>query len=278
MTHITLDHLAMTSIPYTTSSQISPSPIPLRRSRYGEMMRVGIVLSISFVVGMVFTNFGIFQAQWMEYFGAGVIPSVATATASQTQINNTFVQPIVALSGFPRPSFSWHLLRQLRGFKFNFNTLPPDNRLMIPSLGVNVPIVDVKFYTTQKLEEGDFHKELAQWVVKYPMTPTPGQTGNILIFGHTSDYRRNNNTFGQVFSKIPKLHVGSVVKMVRWGQVYQYEIIEKVIKDPKAVAGEYEKYKDGQYVTLVGCYPIGTDSRRIMLIGKMKKSDSLAMR
>lgn len=86
---------------------------------------------------------------------------------------------------------------------------------MIPSLGVNVPIVDVKFYTTQKLEEGDFHKELTQGVVKYPMTPTPGQTGNILIFGHTSDYRRNNNTFGQVFSKIPKLHVGSVVKMVR---------------------------------------------------------------
>lgn len=106
MTHITLDHLATTSIPYTTSSQISPSPIPLRRSRYGEMMRVGIVLSISFVVGMIFTNFGLFQAQWMEYFGAGVIPSVATATASQTQINNTFVQPIVAVSGFPRPSFS----------------------------------------------------------------------------------------------------------------------------------------------------------------------------
>jgi len=80
------------------------------------------------------------------------------------------------------PSVDSLLRSKMREIQFGFNLLPPDNRLSIPKLGIQAPIINVVYYTPQKLRDGDFDKELYKGVVRYPNTASPGQTGNVLIF------------------------------------------------------------------------------------------------
>ena len=54
-----------------------------------------------------------------------------------------------------------------------FNTLPPSNRLMIPDLNINVPLVDIPAKGGEDFSQGNFDEELMQGVVKYPTTPSP---------------------------------------------------------------------------------------------------------
>lgn len=63
-----------------------------------------------------------------------------------------------------------------------YNLLPPTNRLIIPDLNINVPLIDAE--AGGKIDFGDetFDAELMKGVVKYPTTPTPGNKGNTLIF------------------------------------------------------------------------------------------------
>jgi sortase (surface protein transpeptidase) len=50
--------------------------------------------------------------------------------------------------------------------------------------------------------------------VKYPYTPDPGQSGNILIFGHTSYYWWKKNPYGDIFAKIPLLRHGDIIEII----------------------------------------------------------------
>ncbi len=102
-------------------------------------------------------------------------------------------------------TMSYYLEAKTKDLSFQFNTLPPENRIIIPAIGVNAPIVDVADANQKKLKEGDFDQELYSGVVKYPSTPEPGMTGNTLIFGHTSYYRWKKNPFAEVFAKMPAI-------------------------------------------------------------------------
>lgn len=114
--------------------------------------------------------------------------------------------------------------------------------------------------------------ELYDGVVKYPSTPEPGSKGNTLIFGHTSYYRWKKNPYGEIFAKIYDLKYGDTIKVAWNGQLYTYEVIDKIITRPENVDKEYMKYTDGEYITLMWCYPLGTDSKRGLIIAKRIKN------
>lgn len=68
-----------------------------------------------------------------------------------------------------------------------FNKLPPTNRLIIDTIGKNIPIAVPNFSKPiTSIKNGDFDAELFKGAVKYPTTAIPGTTGNTLIFAHTS--------------------------------------------------------------------------------------------
>lgn len=62
------------------------------------------------------------------------------------------------------------------------------------------------------------------------------------------------------------------MQMVRNGKLYEYEVVGRSIVNPDQVNNEYLKYTDGDYVTLLGCYPIGSDKQRILIFAKIKES------
>lgn len=157
-----------------------------------------------------------------------------------------------------------------KDYKFSYSLVPPGNRLFIPSIWVDAPIVDVSFASEKKLKHGDFNTELYSWVVKYPSTPEPWHKWNTLIFWHTSFYRWKKNPYGEVFAKIYDLKKWDEIKVTRKWQLYTYEIIESKIVKPSEVDAEYLKYKDGEYITLMWCYPVWSDARRWLIIAKRK--------
>lgn len=153
-------------------------------------------------------------------------------------------------------------------YDFTYSLVPPGNRLFIPAIGIDAPIVDITSASEEKLKKWDFDNELYEGVVKYPSTPEPGHKGNTLIFWHTSYYRWKKNPYGEVFAKIYDLKKGDQIKIARKWQLYIYEIIESKIVKPSEVDTEYLKYKDWEYITLMGCYPIWSDARRWLIIAK----------
>ncbi len=154
--------------------------------------------------------------------------------------------------------------------KFSYSLVPPGHRIFIPAIWVDAPIIDISAASEQKLKRGDFDKELYSGVVKYPSTPEPWNKWNTLIFWHTSYYRWKNNPYWEIFAKIYDLKKWDLIKVAWNGQLYTYEIIESVVTTPAKVDETYKQYTDGEYITLMWCYPIGSDSRRWLIIAKRK--------
>lgn len=265
----------------TTSQTINVTKISsVKKSKktnwFKELGMFGVVMSVSALGGIIFTNLHLFQAAILEDVfnikdqAPTVIASTDVSIISEPEIVETNTSNHFYLDTKD------HLKNQLASNTLVFNTLPPDNRVIIDDLWVDAPIVDLNYYTPEKLEKWDFKTELERGVVRYPNTGTP-EAGNMLIFGHTSDYWRNNNAFGQIFRNIPKLTEWQIVKIIWNNHMYRYKITTKKVVKPSDVAKTYAKYHDEHknYITLVWCFPVGTASKRIVVIGEQLTWDVL---
>lgn len=155
-------------------------------------------------------------------------------------------------------------------YSFDFNTLPPVDRIIIGGISLDVPLISTSTKSEWDFIKWDFDEELTNGVVKYPTTPAPWEWGNTLLFGHTSQERREHNPYWTVFSNIPKLQYGDEIKLVWKWELYTYKVIETVIHYPKDVDTEFQKRekKDKEYLTLMWCYPLGTTKQRMMVIAE----------
>jgi len=167
-----------------------------------------------------------------------------------------------------KPKYNDLLKDNSKWYNINFNVLPPDARLSIPKIWVDVHIVTLSNVSIKTIKDADYDKYLYDGVVKYPYTTDPGQKGNVFIFGHTSYYWWKKNPYGTVFSKIPRLRHWDIMKLNWGGKVYSYEIFKKLILSPKQVSSFYKKYKNWEFLTIMGCYPIGSDRQRMVIIAK----------
>ncbi len=165
-----------------------------------------------------------------------------------------------------------NLQENLNSYNLDFNLLPPTDRVIIPNINVNTPLLQSSFNKhIDTITKEDFDKDLFNGVVQYPTTPHAGAGGNTLIFGHTSYESWKKNPYATIFSGLPKLKNGDIMQVVQNGKLYEYEIINKSIISPQKVNEEYLKYTDGDYLTLLWCYPIWSDRQRILVVGKLKQ-------
>lgn len=149
------------------------------------------------------------------------------------------------------------LQENLNSYSLDFNLLPPTNRVIIPKINVNTPLLLSSFNKNiDSITKEDFDKDLYHGVVQYPTTPYAGQGGNTLIFGHTSYESWKHNPYATIFSNLPKLSNGDIMQVVQDGKLYEYEVVGRSIVAPDKVNQEYLKYTKGNYLTLLGCYPI----------------------
>lgn len=162
------------------------------------------------------------------------------------------------------------LQHNLNSYEFSFNLLPPTNRLIIPAINLDVPLVETSIANYKDFTESTFDDDLENWVVKYPTTPSPGEWWNAFFFGHTSQEYWKSNPYGTVFRRIPQLRENDKIQVVRDGVLYEYKVLKTVIVKPKDVNNTYVNFwdEDKEYITLMWCYPIWRTDKRIMVFAE----------
>ena len=127
-----------------------------------------------------------------------------------------------------------HLLPAVPDIKVNFEIVPYENRIVIPKIGKNVPLVDVTSTSNMDFDhmENIFMKELEKGIVRYPGTARPGEKGNAFIFGHSSNYPWMSGSYNEVFALLDNLEFNDEIIVYYNQRKYVYVVREKKIVKP----------------------------------------------
>lgn len=145
---------------------------------------------------------------------------------------------------------------------------PPDNRIIIPKLDLNVPIVvpssEPLLREDWKTLEEEIQRSLQDGVVHYPGTARPGQAGNFFVTGHSSYFPWAPGEYKSVFARLHNLNVGDEYWVFYNGDRHRYVIRGKKEIKPSDVS-VLEQPADKRIATLMTCTPVGTTLRRLIL-------------
>jgi LPXTG-site transpeptidase (sortase) family protein len=171
---------------------------------------------------------------------------------------------------FHAPTLDRYLQNRLAVYQTPFSLLPPGKRLRIHRLWVDAPVVDVEYASAEQMENGEFHDQLSQWVVKYPFTSEPGNVWNTLIFWHSSVdfWETKSNPYGFIFSHLHELEIWDTIELVWDSQQYLYSVEETVIKKPTQINEILQQFKEWKYLTLMACYPRFSTAQRILVVAR----------
>jgi len=152
----------------------------------------------------------------------------------------------------------------------DINIAPADNRLIIPRIDKNIPVVRVSSQSLIQRDWGSLENEiqgaLQSGVVHYPGTAVPGQSGNIAITGHSSYFAWDPGRFKDVFALLHELVEGDRL-VIYWDQKkYVYEVTDIDVVLPDDI--EVLKQTPDDRLTLITCTPVGTNLKRLIVTAK----------
>jgi len=144
---------------------------------------------------------------------------------------------------------------------------PSDNRIIIPRINQNIPIVRVSsenlINRDWKALENDMQEALKNGVVHYPGTSLPGKTGNTVITGHSSYFPWDPGRFKDVFALLHYLVVGDRIVVYYDQDKFTYEVKDIDIVLPSDI--EVLKQTVDEKLTLITCTPVGTNLKRLII-------------
>lgn len=145
--------------------------------------------------------------------------------------------------------------------------------LIIPKINVNVPIV----WNTQP--DHDSQMKAMENGVAYFGIPgansKPGQVGNTVISGHSSNDFIDGGSYKFVFALLDRLKEGDVFYVHYNGLRYTYTVKKtEVVKPTEVSALVYQT--DKPIVTLITCTPLGTALNRLLITGEQVSPDPSA--
>lgn len=146
-----------------------------------------------------------------------------------------------------------------------FNTEP---QIMIPKINVQIPVV----YGIQTVEETTVNQGLENGVVHYADTALPGQNGNVVIIGHSSNNIFNKGKYKFAFVLLSRLDNGDTFYLQKDGKRYTYQVYQKKVIKPSdvSVLGAADKPATA---TLITCDPPGTSANRLVVLGQQISPD-----
>jgi LPXTG-site transpeptidase (sortase) family protein len=128
------------------------------------------------------------------------------------------------------------------------------NYLLIPKIGVDIPIVDS--------DNSKWALNRGAW--RLPQTSTPDKGSNTAIAGHRFKYLPPSNL---TFYLLDKLAKGDKITIFWSGTIYNYRVTETKIVPPTEVSVLDATAKS--IVTLITCDPIFTQKNRLIVIGEL---------
>jgi len=152
------------------------------------------------------------------------------------------------------------------------STTPPQ-RLQLPSIGVDT-IVEPMGWSRIQQDDGTFATDwdvvdnAAGW---HRNSALPNKSGNVVLSGH-------NTIGGSVFRNLFELKDGDEIVIWQDNEPFEYEI-DQVMILPEQYATHAQRVENAQFmndfgderITLISCWPPGSASHRVVVIGKPAK-------
>lgn len=252
---------------------------------FKELKILGLIFTVLFLWTYLITNAQLVIDNFNDHFSSNEVYGISedsttssfnsshlSANDNAAEVENLIwkYEWIVSVQQEVATDMNHYLQQNLDSYEFSFNLLPPTNRLIIPAINLDVPLVETSISDFNNVTETTFDPDLENGVVKYPTTPAPWEWWNAFFFGHTSQEYWKNNPYGTVFRRIPQLKEGDKIQVIRDGVLYEYKVLDTVIVKPKNVNDTYmnfwEEWKE--YITLMWCYPIWRTDKRMMVFAE----------
>lgn len=146
----------------------------------------------------------------------------------------------------------------------------PEPKLIIPKINVDVPVV----YGVGN--DHDSQMAAMQNGVAHFSIPgansVPGQIGNTVISGHSSNDLFEQGDYKFVFAQLSKLENGDTIYANYESKRYTYTVTKKEIVKPSNVkALTYQT--DKPVLTLITCWPLGTADERMLITAEQVSPD-----
>ena len=135
-------------------------------------------------------------------------------------------------------------------------TINYEPEIIIPKIGVQAPVIYDASYST-------IIEQLRGGVVKYEGTADPGQVGNVVIVGHSSDFPWSLGKFKTVFALLDKLTIGDEIILPHGPNRYIYKVTETRTIKPTDLS--VLQRSSTPNLTLITCYPVGTTLNRLVV-------------
>lgn len=155
--------------------------------------------------------------------------------------------------------------------RVRFDVAPYENRIIIPAIGKNIPLIDVHHDegTSYTAMHEIFMEELKKWVVRYPGTALPGQVGNVFIFWHSSNYPWIKSEYNDVFALLDTLKNGDEIIIFYNQKKYTYKVTDRATVKPGDVKTLESRDKSKKELSLMTCWPIGTTLERMIIFAEL---------
>lgn len=157
-----------------------------------------------------------------------------------------------------------------------FTLTPYENRVVIPKIGKNIPLIDVSvdhgasFETMHEV----FMEELRKGIVRYPGTAEPGTLGNTFIFWHSSNFPWVKSEYNDVFALLDKLEKGDEIIIYYYQKKFVYKVTEHREVTPGDVKTLESRDKTKKELSLMTCWPVGTTLDRLIVFAELDESAS----
>ena len=141
------------------------------------------------------------------------------------------------------------------------------NTLEIPKISISVPIV---FSTST--DKNSITRDLDLGVVYYPGSVYPGQTGQIVILGHSAPPGWPKIKHAWAFSELEKLTIGDTILIDLNNKQYTYIVKQKTIIERGSEVPASNLSESNNILTLISCWPPGKDYQRIAVEAELVTS------
>lgn len=140
--------------------------------------------------------------------------------------------------------------------------------LTIPRLDLENKIVELHVDGTN---ESIYDTVLTSAVAHLENSALPGQFGNTFLFGHSKLPIFAGSDYESIFTNLPKVKVGDIVRVAYGDTEYTYQIRQTGVVNPEDVYVMHQP-ENKKMITLMTCIPPGFDHQRYITVGELVKT------
>ena len=147
----------------------------------------------------------------------------------------------------------------------------PDPVLIIPRIGVEVPIIWTANAADQNSLNDAMNKGVA-WFNINGASAKPGEVGNFVLSGHSSNDWLDQGNYKFIFARLEQLVEGDTIYVNYNSTRYTYQITKKEVVKPTDVSALTQPTTK-PIITLITCTPLGTALNRLLVFGEQTSPD-----